>query len=81
MSQAKVDRYKDQKANRKEIMKKQKRHNQMLQVVGAFIGIVMLGWIGYSVYNSYEASQPREVVEVDYTEFETYLYSIGVEEE
>ncbi len=79
MSQAKVDKYKEQKANRKEIMAKQKRHNQMLKVVAAFIGVVMIGWVGYSVYDAYEDAQPRESVEIYYSAFETYLNNIGVE--
>lgn len=80
MSQAKVDKYKSQKANRKEIIMKQKRHNQMLKVTAALVLVVMLGWVGYSVYDAYESSQPREVVEIDYTAIETYLNNIGVEE-
>lgn len=80
MSQAKVDKYKEQKANRKEIMKKEKRHNQIVKASAAVIGVVMIGWVGFSAYDAYQSAQPRETVEIDYTAFETYLNSIGAEE-
>lgn len=79
MSQAKVDKYKEQKANRKETIKKEKRQKLIMKVTAAVIGVVMIGWIGFSCYESYEDAQPREVVEIDYTAIETYLNSIGTD--
>ncbi len=79
MSQAKVDKYKQQKANRKEIMMKEKRQKLIMKVTAAVIGVALIGWIGFSCYETYESSQPREVVEIDYSAIETYLNSIGTE--
>ena len=50
MSQEKVDRYKEQKANRKEIMKKEKKQEALRRTVAAVIGVICIGWIGYSVW-------------------------------
>lgn len=48
MSQAKVDYYKEQKRNRKKIMKKQKMENFLLKVCGIVLGAAIVVWIGYS---------------------------------
>lgn len=50
MSQAKVDRYKEEKKNREKIMKKQKRQAFLLRLAGTVVAIVLVGWIGFSVY-------------------------------
>ena len=77
MSQAKVDKYKERKANRKEIMKKERRHKMMLKATAGVIGVVMIGWIGFSAYHSYETGLPREQVSVDYTAVESYMNSLA----
>ncbi len=79
MSQAKVDQYKVRKANRKEIMKKEKQHKIMLKISAGVIGIAMLGWIGFSVYHSIESGVVREQVSVDYTAIESYMNTLGQE--
>ena len=67
MSQAKVDRYKKEKANRKETMKKEKAANAMRKGIVAVAAVALIGWVGYSAYNAYDSYQPNEAVEVDYT--------------
>lgn len=67
MSQAKVDRYKQEKANRKEIMKKEKTANTVRKTVVAVVAVAVIGWIGYSAVNTYNSYQPKESVEVDYS--------------
>ena len=67
MSQAKVDRYKQEKANRKEIMKKEKTASIIRRTVAAVIAIAVVGWAGYSAVNAYTSYQPNETVEVDYS--------------
>ena len=67
MSQAKVDRYKQEKANRKEIMKKEKTASVIRKTVAAVVAIAVIGWAGYSAINAYNSYQPNEKVEVDYT--------------
>ncbi len=67
MSQAKVDRYKEQKKNRKQIMKREKMENTIRKCVVVAVAIVLIGWIGYSAYGSYTSNQPKQTAEVDYT--------------
>ncbi len=56
MSQAKVDRYKEEKRNREKIMKKQKREWLMVKIGCSVVGIVLAVWIGYSVYYTITSS-------------------------
>ena len=67
MSQAKVDRYKQEKANRKEIMKKEKTASIIRKAVAAVVAVAVIGWAGYSAVNAYTSYQPNESVEIDYT--------------
>ncbi len=50
MSQKKVDYYKEQKANRKNIIKKEKRMRRIEQIVVGAVGILAACWICFSVY-------------------------------
>ena len=50
MSQEKVDRYKKEKANRKQIMRKEKMANLLRKCVVGIVGLILVGWIGYSAY-------------------------------
>lgn len=77
MSQEKVNRYKEEKANRKQIMAKKKREKAIRRVIGAVVAVVLIGWVGYSAVDAYQDSRPREVVEVDYTAVEEYLQTIA----
>lgn len=77
MSQEKVAKYKEQKANRKEIMKKEKQQKQIRIVVTSLIGAAVIGWIGYSAVNTIIDNQPRQSVEVDYTTVDEYLNGIN----
>ena len=67
MSQAKVDRYKQEKANRKETMKKEKTASQVRKSVAVIVAVALIGWAGYSAVNAYTSYQPNEAVEIDYT--------------
>lgn len=51
MSQEKVDRYKENKANRKKIMKKEKRMLFLEKTAGCLLAAAIIFWAGYSVYN------------------------------
>ena len=76
MSQEKVDRYKKEKANRKEIMKKEKMQHMIRRCVVSLCGLALVVWLGYSAYNVYEESQPKDSVSVSYdaiTEYQTEL--------
>ena len=76
MSQAKVDRYKEEKANRKKIMKQEKIKRVLRNIAAFAVIVVLIGWLGVSVYNVHEENQPRQSVEVDYNAVDSYLNSI-----
>lgn len=61
MSQAKVDRYKQEKANRKKTMKREK----LLLAFEKFCGVLLLAalvfWAGYSIYTYKPASDSAEI--------------------
>lgn len=79
MSQEKVDQYKYEKAHRKEIMRKQKAMHTVRSLIMGIVALALVVWLGYSAYNVYEESQPRETVEVDYSAFEGYLTGLSAE--
>ena len=83
MSQEKVDRYKKEKANRKQIMKKEKAANALRKCIVGVVGLILIGWIGYSAYGAYENSRPRGEVHIDYTavnELQNRLTAVQEEE-
>ena len=77
MSQAKVDRYKEEKANRKKIMRKEKIANRLRKCVVAIVAAVLVVWIGYSAYNMYESSRPVKKAEVNYQSVDTFNQEIA----
>lgn len=84
MSQAKVDRYKKEKANRQQIMKKEKMERTVWKVGGSVVVLIMVGWIGFSAYNMIEASKPKtvtsETYEVNTDAITDYLSGLSGEE-
>lgn len=81
MSQEKVDRYKEEKANRKSIMKKQKIEKIVRRIAVFVVGIVLVGWIGYSAYSAREAKQPKESAVIDYSAVTEYEQNMAAEAE
>lgn len=79
MSQAKVDRYKEEKRNRKETMAKEKRKHTLSVLAGGLVAVVFAAWIGVSGYNMYQANKPLETIYVDMTEFDNYMSSLDAE--
>jgi len=79
MSQAKVDRYKEAKKNRKEIMAKEKRQQALTRIIGSVIVVALVAWIGVSGYNMYEANKPLETVYVDTTAIDDYMTTLEAE--
>ncbi len=82
MSQEKVDRYKEQKARRQEIYKKEKRILALEKTAGILLCVVVVGWIGYSVYGKVAAAQNAKVVEtvMDATAIDDYLSGLDTGE-
>ena len=65
MSQEKVDKYKQEKVNRKKNMKKEKFRNFMRKCAVAVAGVVLIGWIGYSaspLCSTFHHSLPLETI-------------------
>ena len=52
MSQAKVDRYKEEKQKREKLQKKEKRELLLWKIVGIIVLVALVGWIGFSVYQN-----------------------------
>jgi len=82
MSQEKVNKYKEDKANRKQIMQKEKRNRVISRVIGAAICIALIGWLGYSAVDSITTKAATSQTEVDLTAVDNYfndLYATDTE--
>lgn len=79
MSQAKVDRYKEEKANRKKTMKKEKYKSITARICAVAVCAAIIGWGGYSVYHRYEENQPTKYLEVDASAISDYESSLTEE--
>ena len=53
MSQAKVDKYKQEKANRKKIMKKEKRQYVLRVILACIVGLAFVGFLVWTVVDKY----------------------------
>lgn len=82
MSQAKVDRNKEQKRNVKKIMAQEKRNWMLTQIVLLIIGAAVVIWLVVSLYQAVKApsTDPSSVQSVTYTldssALEDYLASL-----
>ena len=74
MSQAKVDRYKKEKENRKKLMRKQKMMGIVRKGVVAVIAVALIGWLGYSAY---DMNKERAVTEANYGSITDYLNGLS----
>lgn len=81
MSQEKVDRYKEQKANRKEMMKKAKRAELIRNCVASVVLVAVIAWVGYSGVTYIIKHQPRPEVDVNYTSVADYVEGLNKEDE
>ena len=79
MSQAKVDRYKEEKKNRKKIMAKEKRMRIGGYVAGCLVAAGIIGWAGYSGYSAYEANKPMETIYANLDSVTDYMSSLNAE--
>ena len=84
MSQEKVDRYKEQKANRKQIMKKEKMEKLVWKIGGYLVLLVLVGWIGWSTYgritgNSSSTTTSATSYVLDTTAIDVYVSSLEAE--
>ena len=79
MSQKKVDMYKQEKANRKQIMRKQRMMEILRKCVLSLAGLALIAWLGFSAYDMYESGKERVVAEADYTPVTDYIDSLSAE--
>lgn len=80
MSQAKVDKYKVEKANRKAIMAKEKRQKMIIKIVGSVIGVALVAWIGISAGISIYDNRPVDKIYVTTAGIDDYLDELYAEE-
>lgn len=85
MSQEKVDRYKEQKANRAKIQKKEKRVLFLEKAALGVVCLVAVGWIGYSAYGvatrtGEETEKETVTTEMDVNALNEYLAGLNQEE-
>lgn len=77
MSQEKVTKYKEEKANRKKTMKKEKIVKTIVAVLAVLVIAAPIVWVGYSAVDTIIKNQPRESIEVDYTALDDYATEIA----
>ena len=77
MSQTKVDQYKKDKANRQKIIKKQKMMHRLEMVAITLVCVLVVGWIGYSVYDKVSSNQEKETVVFDAGAIQDYLSGLS----
>lgn len=80
MSQAKVDKYKQDKKNRAQIMKKQKRNAMIAKIAGGIVAVVLVCWIGVSIYNVVNP-ETSSTYTVDAAALDDYLNQLTAESE
>lgn len=80
MSQAKVDKYKQEKANRKEIIAKEKRKKMMIKMGFSAVLVVLVAWVGISTADFVYESRPKDKIYVQTTEIDNYLNALYAEE-
>lgn len=79
MSQEKVDRYKQEKANRQKIMKKQKWMHRLEMTGIAVVCAAFVGWVGFSIYAKAtdSADGVKETVVFDASAVQDYLTELA----
>lgn len=78
MSQKKVEQYKEFKKNREKVYAREKRNQKIRLIIAAVLAVLVIGWFGYSIYNS--ATRPAvsedgsvSAVEIDFNGYTDYL--------
>ena len=79
MSQAKVDKYKQEKANRQKIMRKEIRERLAWKIGGYVVCALVVCWIGFSVYGKVHVPVAKSY-EVSTGAIDDYLNGLNEEE-
>lgn len=80
MSQAKVDKYKQNKANRKEIIAKEKRQKMITKVCFSVVGAVLVAWVGVSAVFAIIDARPVHTIFANVDSIDDYLSALYPEE-
>ena len=76
MSQDKVNKYKEEKMNRKKTMRKERAKALVRKMSLLILTIALVGWVGYSALESHQRNMDREVVEVNFDSIIDYMNEI-----
>lgn len=83
MSQKKVDQYKKEKANRQQIMKREKMRTRLGVTVAALVMVALIGWFGVSVYQNSkaaaDAAKPANTIVLDNSDIDAYINGVTSE--
>ena len=64
MSQAKVDYNREQKYNRKKLVKKQKVQRVVGTIAATVVAVALIGWVGFSMYNKQQDEKAAEITKL-----------------
>lgn len=81
MSQAKVDKYKQEKANRKESIAKEKRMKKLTKFGAGVVVALLAVWIGVSSVDAVKANRPVKTIYCETTELDSYINGLYEEAE
>lgn len=73
MSQAKVERYKQEKKNRKAELKKQKRKKVLGCIIAILICAAIAVWIGFSAYSYHQEHQPVKTTSINVDAIQNFI--------
>ena len=76
MSQEKVNRYKEEKARRKEKLRKERFKSMVRKLVVLVLSLALVGWVVFSAVDTYQANRPRDTVTVNYEGVTNYLQAL-----
>lgn len=81
MSQQKVDRYKEEKANRQELMKKAKRRLRLEIIALVAVLALLVGWFSAAVVHQVKSNAAKNVVstEISTAAIEGYLSDLSAQ--
>ena len=77
MSLAKVDRYKQEKANRKKIMAREKAGRIAGTIAAWVILIGIVGWAGFTGYRYIQENKPAQTFYCDTAPIDEYLQQLA----
>lgn len=77
MSQEKVNKHKEEKANRKVILKKEKRKKIAGRIAGSIVCLAIVGWLGYSAYDSVTKNMAASQTDINLSGISDYLNNLN----